>query len=426
MTIKQPSKWLAEHPFLRNNLIFFIGSIAAGVLNYLFYPVLGRLLSLSAFGEVQVVVSLFTQLAIFFSAIGLVTTNIAANVADTEKRNQVVSELEKIGLVGVAAASLAGFFALTWVQHFLQLSSMWPLVALIVTMIIGVPLAFGTAYLQGRHRFTEISLANILGAAAKLVLAVAFVLIGLGAFGAIAGIAMAQLVTWLLVSTQARKAGFHWTNARRALDLDLALLRPELNYAGLVLVVSLVTTLLYTGDIIVVKHFFSPELAGAYSGVAVTGRILFFLTASIGGVMFPTIKVGAATRENRRILIFSLGLNTLLGCGALAIFTAAPRQTLDLFLGARYLGLSYLLPRLGIALCLISVMNLLFLYHLALRRRGIAVIAAVGGAVTFGLFAVFHASFETIINDLIAASVIILAVMGIWCLVRRTDKIEAL
>ena len=50
---------IKDSSFLKHNAIFFFGSIAVGALNYAYYPVVGRLMDPSTFGELQVVVSLF-------------------------------------------------------------------------------------------------------------------------------------------------------------------------------------------------------------------------------------------------------------------------------------------------------------------------------------------------------------------------------
>ena len=59
--------------FLRHNSVFFISAVAVGALNYLYYPIMGRLLNTAQFGEVQTLISLFLQIAIFLSVLGLVT-----------------------------------------------------------------------------------------------------------------------------------------------------------------------------------------------------------------------------------------------------------------------------------------------------------------------------------------------------------------
>src|SRR5581483_6186188 len=48
-------------------------------------------------------------------------------------------------------------------------------------------------------------------------------------------------------------------------------------------------TLLTSVDILFVKHFFSPQLAGQYAALSVMGRAIFYLTSPIYFVFFPLI-----------------------------------------------------------------------------------------------------------------------------------------
>ena len=68
-------KKLIKDDFLKNNAIFFIGSMAVAVLNYLYHPILGRMMSVEDFGEVQSLISLFIQLSIFMGVFNIITVN---------------------------------------------------------------------------------------------------------------------------------------------------------------------------------------------------------------------------------------------------------------------------------------------------------------------------------------------------------------
>lgn len=154
--------------FLKDNAVYLFGSIAVGAFNYLYYPVLGRLLAPSAFGEVQTLVSLFLQLGIFLSVLGLVTVNIVANYKDEAQRNALVLEFEKLAFV----LSL-GLLALTIIfqsklQEFLQFESPWPFVILMLSLVATVPFTFRGAFLRGKKRFGVAAISNVLGAAGKL------------------------------------------------------------------------------------------------------------------------------------------------------------------------------------------------------------------------------------------------------------------
>jgi O-antigen/teichoic acid export membrane protein len=400
--MKRIFSWLATHRFVRHNLIFFTGSMITAVINYLYYPVLGRLLSLSAFGDVQALLSIFTQVAIFYSALGMATTNIAANTTDEKQRNLVVSELKNLGImIGISALSLG---LAESIKVFLNLSDVRALMALIASLALTVPLTLGIAYLQGRQRFGEISLINIWSAASRLVLAVGLVLLGWSAFGAIAGLTLAQATTWIFVTVRLRRAGYFPVRGRGLRRIDSTILKPELRFAGLVLVVSLVTALLYSGDIIAVKHYFSPDEAGLYAGIAAISRIIYFISAPIGVVMFSALKISGAPQENRRVLLFSTGLTAVLGGVTLLAFWLEPQFIISTLVGSRYSSVAYLLPRLGLAMYLVSALNILFLYHLALRRSFVAAIAALGCAFTFTLVIFWHGSPAAVINSLTAGT----------------------
>ena len=81
-TIVRP---LSTSAFLRHNAIFFVGAVAVGALNYLYYPILGRMLNIESFGEVQTLVSLFVQLQIFLTVMSQVTVNVVANYEDEDR-----------------------------------------------------------------------------------------------------------------------------------------------------------------------------------------------------------------------------------------------------------------------------------------------------------------------------------------------------
>src|SRR5205085_12536365 len=142
------------------------------------------------------------------------------------------------------------------------------------------------AYLRGRLAFGTLSLANAAGSLAKIVFSAAFVLVGWRTTGALGSVVAAELVALVYTANRARRLGL---TSPPGLKLwrwpDLSITRPQLRYSALVLVVSLVITTLFSFDVIVVKHYFSAEVAGLYAGVATVARIVFFVTASVAAVL---------------------------------------------------------------------------------------------------------------------------------------------
>lgn len=407
--------------FLRHNAIFFVGSVAIGVLNYIYYPILGRLLEPAPFGEVQTLVSLFLQLAIFLGVLGNLTVNIVANHGDEPVGRRTMLELEKLSLV-VSLIGLAVVVVLAPVlQQFFKFESFIPFIILAVAIVVSVPSTFRSAYLRGKKYFGLTSIAGLVAAAAKLAFSIVLIWLGFGTIGAITGLVLAQLASFAYAAIKARQAGFDqslWSNFFQPPDMKLVL--PELKYAGLVLVSSLTITALYSIDIIAVKHYFDAQTAGEYAGIATVARIIFFLTASIAQVLLPSVMLRNSAGKNRGILLKSLALTTFVGGSALVVFWLMPNFITRLLMGDEYVRFAYLLPRLGLVVFVVSLLNLLMLYFMALRHYAIAFIAIMGLAVTCGLVGIHHDSLQAIVDSMLGGSVALATLLAAWMLLGIT------
>lgn len=405
--------------FLRHNAVFLMGSLVVGGLNYLYYPVLGRLLSPGTFGEVQTLVSLFLQLGVFLVVLSMVIVNIVANYDDA-KRNNFVFEFEKLALfVGVILLALSVVFG-RQLQAWLNFESPWPFVLLGLAVIASVPFYIRGAYLRGHQKFGLVSGGNILAAGAKLLLSAALVGLGLGTIGAIGGVVLAQILACVLVAWWALRTGLRRSEGAAKISMpNFKLLAPELRYGGIVLAVSLAITLQYSIDIVIVKHYFDAHTAGIYAGIAAVARILFFLTASIAQVLISKIKLKNAAGENQRTLQKSLILLCGLSLPALILMIIFPANVVGLLMGDSYAGMSNLLPMLSVSVFLVAVLNLLAAYYLSLRRFGIAALTVVGAGFTYLFIILHHGSPEAVVESLLLGSAATLAAVGVWKLTER-------
>lgn len=413
--MKQIILLLRSSAFLRHNLIFFIGSVATGALNYLYYPVLGRLLEPTAFGEVQALVSLFLQLSIFLTVLGLVTVNVVANYEDKKQRNQVVFEFEKLALlVSLIVLAVVAVFS-NQLRRFLQFETTWPFIILMMSIVASVPFMFRSSFLRGQQKFGVASLATLLGAGGKLLLSALLVTIGWGTAGAIGGIAVAQVIASAYAAWYAAKYGLRRLPESKRLALpNMRVLLPELKYGLLVLTGSLIVTLQYSIDIIVVKHYFDAHEAGLYAGISSVARILFFLTASISLVLLPSIKLRQSAKHNQQLLLKSIALLLLVGVPVLLLFMAAPKFVVGLLMGHGYNVYAAILPKLSLAIFVISLMNLFVSYYIALRRYAIAFVVIIGAVVTYTLMAGHHSSLGAVVDSLLFGSITMMGLLGVW------------
>jgi O-antigen/teichoic acid export membrane protein len=411
-------KSLSEDKFLKNNAIYFCGTLIVSIFNYIYHPVLGRMMSVEEFGEVQTLISLFSQLAIPVGIFGIIVLNIVSNQKTKEGSRETILMLYKFSMmIAIVIGSLI-IICSPFLKSFFNFSSFYPFISLAAILFFGFLLAFRVSVLQAAQNFKIVSIGQIFASAGKLIFAVILVYAGWSSFGAISAIILAQIAAFLYIAPKAKKVfDFNGWNIK----IDMEKIKKELKYGSLILIVSLCVTFLYTADVMIVKHYFPSETAGLYSGVAIIARIIFFITGSVVGVLLPSVKLEdeGNSNSNSKILKKSLFLIFSMSGTALIIFSFFPEFIIKILIGERYLTYAYLLPRLSLLLFLTSVINLLFYYLLAIRNYKIAFIAIAGISITAISSFFFHNTLIHVINNFLFGAFVILGLLFILFAQRR-------
>jgi O-antigen/teichoic acid export membrane protein len=405
--------------FVRHNVIYLAAGVMVGGLNYLYYPVLGRLMDPAAFGEVQTLVSLFLQATAYLTVMGVVIVHIVANRQGSHKAAYVINELEKLAtLISLSVLALTVILS-TVLKRYFQFDSALPFTLLAVALVVTVPYIVRSSYVNGKKLFGLNAWSSIVGAGGKLLLSAVLVAAGFGVIGAIGGIVLAQVVALVVAGYFAKRHGFIDAVRRQLFTLpDFKLLAPELKYAGLVLVASLSITILYSVDIVIVKHYFDPYTAGLYASVATVARILFFLTVPVSQVLMPSVKLDADPDENAHVLLKSFALLAIIAGSIVAVFWAAPRFVVGTLMGNAYKEYASLLPRLSLAIAIISALNLITTYYMALRTYAVGAVAVCGVLFTYVLMNRQHESLAAVVNSLLYGSCVTAVLFVVWMSLR--------
>lgn len=395
-------KRILQDKFLKNNLIFFIGTVTVAFLNYLYHPILGRLMKVEDFGEIQAFLSFILVFGVFTGFFRNVITTVVSNLKD-EKDRELIVMLEKASLLLAAFISLILILFGGFLTSFFNFSSYYFFIAFAIIIMLGVVNSNNQAIIQGFHNFKVLSIAGIISSLSKLLLSILFVVLGWAVFGAIGAIILSSIIGTAYVVSYNRK-NFR-TEKSSNIKIDKRI-KKELWYAFLFMLVSLSITFLYSNDVIIIKKYFSPEEAGFYSGIAIIGRIVFFLVSSIPGVLLPAIKLEGHEEENKRILIKSICLTGVLAGGALAIFSSFPDLIIKFLIGSKYQGYAHLLPEISLYLFFVSCSSLFFYYLLALRKNYIILPAIVGPLTVLVLCFINHSNIQIIINNFFIGSLV--------------------
>lgn len=405
-----------QDKFIKNNSIFFVGSMMVAALNYFYHPILSRMMSIEDFGEVQALIAIVLQTGIIFGVFNIMGVHAFANASKENKANKisVLSQIYKMAVIGITIFSIFFILLSSVLKDFLHFQSIYPFFALAGILLISIPMTFRRSYLQGTNNFLALSISGIIQAGSRLLFAIMLVWIGLASFGAIFAIVIATaLMLWYLYAKT--KNSFHLA-LNEKITFNSALFK-ELRYGLLILCVSGATIFFYTADMIIVKHYFSPIDAGLYGGVSTVARIIIFATSSITAVLLPVIKLKNSPRENSKVFTKALMLVIAIGVILLLLFSFFPKEIIHLLVGSRYTECASLLPRLSLVLFLVSIINLFSIYFLSLRKYILIAIAAFGILITTALVMLSHAALLDVINSFLFGCMITLSLLVIYFIV---------
>lgn len=419
---------IKQDNFLRHNVIFFVGSMIIAVFNYLYYPVIGRLVSVSDFGEIQAIIAIFMQLGIILTAFGYVVTNIINNTRSRQKSEALVIKLEQLTLILCVAVFIILCLSSFVLKNSLQFGSVVPLVMVGFLVVLNVPSTSRTYFLQGLRRLKEVSISGVIFAAGKLLLTVILILMGLNVFAVMTGYILAQTATliYLLYRTKGQFPALKTSFSIRFKQLIQrnGYIKSEIIYGLAILVLLSGVTLLYSSDSIAVRFFFSPVDSGMYSAISAVSKIVYFVTASVAGVLIATVKMRDAHKTNVVILKRSFGIITVIGGLVTLFFAMFPTFSISVLFGTKYIGTAYLLSLLSITMLAASYNNLLVCYEIALRRFKAIYFMILSVVLLIILLLLFHDTLTHVIIDYLVSNALVLVLLSIHIL-RRKDHAEA-
>jgi hypothetical protein len=107
------------------------------------------------------------------------------------------------------------------------------------------------------------------------------------------------------------------------------------------------------------------------------------------------------------------------GAPVTALFMLAPHAITNALMGNAYTEFGAMLPRLAVAVFIISVLNVVVSYYLALRQYRALPALIVGAGVTYLLLLINHANINAIVNDVLIGSLVMLGALGFWTIMPK-------
>lgn len=391
---------LASDRLVRNNAIFFAGSVGAGFFNYVYHFALGRLLGPASYSVVASAVAAFSLLtlpSLIVQLIGARFTSVATardGVAPVRRLRRQLTAIA-VGLGGTVAVVMV--IASPTLARFLQLRDRQVTAILTVSTLLGMLIAVNRGILQGLQRFGALTLNLVLDGAGRVAVALTLVLGGFGPAGAVAGLMAGPAIAYAQSLAILRRLPERVPTVAISLG-EMA------RYAAPTATAVIGVTYLFNVDVVLARHYLPSREAGIYAAGAVLGRVVYFLGLTIAAVMFPEVAGRHARDETHyRVVDLSLAFLGAVGLGLIAVYELLPSLVL-LPYGAQFAPVRPYLGPFSAALTLLALSNLLVTYFLSVNSARFVLPLLAAGAAETVLMAAFHQGLGQLLLVLIAVN----------------------
>ena len=403
---------------LSGSMIMLVSSGLVGATNLIYNIAVARLLGAAAFGHATAIYTLLMLLSSVTLAFQLVCSKFVAKNPEMPAKVAVYTGLHRRAWqVGIAIGLLI-IYASPLIARYLNLPTQNYVVLLGIGTTLYVPLGVRRGLLQGVYDFRRLAENFVLEVMVKLGGALLLLHYGLGVTGVIDAMVASVAVAYLAGRPgPAFKISPH-TGLPASFDEGM---QATVFFIGQVTINNL--------DILLVKHFFAPGLAGLYAAIALVGRVVYMLSWSVVSSMFPVSAGTSHERSGRTVMSTALLLVVLVA----SLFTLgvwmAPNWLWMKILGHGFIiqtqgSFSGLLVLYAALTGIYSFSVVLMTYEMS-RRIGNASWMQLGFsvAIAVGIY-LFHSTLHQVITVQLVLMIVLLLVVSVPFLraQRRADS----
>lgn len=346
--------------------LLVISSVIANVINFAFNAYLGRVLTLAEFGTVTIVNVFVYLLTLFTGALGSTATHEVSFSEGTSRGlgSFFYKKTWRYVLVVGGATCVAWLVAVPTISAFFNISEAIVL-AFTPAIILGALAALNRGYLQGTFNFTATAVTNLSEVVIKLGLAIVLVSFGLSAFAWLA-IPSSMVAAWVVSSVLVWVA-YHKTTEARARQEARTVFPLDFYFAALIGGVSVAAFL--TSDVLLAKHYLSPDDAGRYALLSLVGKMIFFFGSLLNTFIMPVVSRALGEgRDGKSEFARLFGGAAFLTLGATAGLAFGGFYFVPLLLGANALSIVSYVPLYAFAIGLFTLSSTVVAYGLAQKR----------------------------------------------------------
>ena len=385
-----------KNSFEKNSILLFVLMMGGNVCNYLFQIVAGNLMEVESYAQVNTVLAIVSVLSIPTTIITMICARYIAlntSIGNEHKIAAVLRALFQFIIIVAIILMIAMLFLMNGITQIFALDSRWYVIGALAIAILNLCFSITAGTLQGMKQFFPYGVQTILTALGKLVFSVGFILIGWSVYGVMAAV-MIGIV--LAIGYGLRYMGNYVKEAVLRKEKSGLDAREFLRYSIGTVVAQGCVVALTSGDILLVKAYFSDTEAGLYSSAMVIGKISMYVSTAIIATLFPMVVEKYEKGENtvplfRKAMLYGGGVSVLCAVGMVTL----GNLVISILFGERYMEAIQFLPAVCMYVVPLTFVTIFMNYILAINRLKMFDIFAFAGVIAIiGLSLFFHATVQ--------------------------------
>lgn len=393
---------------LSGSFVLLLGSALTAGINFAYNVAVARLLGPTAFGHATVVYTILTLISAVTLSFQIVPAKVVAQQSTPEGKSAVYRDFHRGAWGFGLLVALILFIFRAGVTNFLKLPSPILVDLIAIGAAFYVPLGSRRGYMQGAYGFRALSASMVLEGAVRLGGSLLMVFLGWGVKGVIAANAAAIAVAYFAALPKLTGSA---PNQIRLIYAIRESIQALVFFAGQVLINNC--------DIVLVKHFFSPSMAGLYAAVAMVGRMIFSFSQSVVNSMFPLVAgTGEEERRDLKVIATALLLVMGIGCSIALVLRLIPASLWTSFLGRGFAvsgeyGLPYLLSLYAVTTVIYCLSVVVITYEMSYKIANTSWIQLAFSGVLVAGICIFHSSLRQVILVQLVLMVTLLALVAL-------------
>lgn len=385
-----------KNSFEKNSILLFVLMMGGNVCNYLFQIVAGNLMEVESYAQVNTVLAIVSVLSIPTTIITMICARYIAlntSIGNEHKIAAVLRALFQFIIIVAIILMIAMLFLMNGITQIFALDSRWYVIGALAIAILNLCFSITAGTLQGMKQFFPYGVQTILTALGKLVFSVGFILIGWSVYGVMAAVVIGIV---LAIGYGLRYMGNYVKEAVLRKEKSGLDAREFLRYSIGTVVAQGCVVALTSGDILLVKAYFSDTEAGLYSSAMVIGKISMYVSTAIIATLFPMVVEKYEKGENtvplfRKAMLYGGGVSVLCAVGMVTL----GNLVISILFGERYMEAIQFLPAVCMYVVPLTFVTIFMNYTLAINRLKMFDIFALAGVIAIiGLSLFFHATVQ--------------------------------